>query len=875
MIGNILGNRYRILREIGSGGMAKVYLAEDINQGQLVAVKVLYAHFGEDVAYLQRFTREAKLAGLLKNPHVVRVMDYGSSRDTHYLVMEYVEGKDLREILNDRGPLPWEEALSLVDQICEALENAHEYNIVHRDIKPQNIMLTDSGQLKVLDFGIARARMLPSLTQSGFVGSPYYISPEQAMGEDVDIRSDIYSCGIVLYEILSGRVPFDSKSPWSIISKHITSEFPEIDLSTSSLPDSVQTLLKRMVAKSPDDRLQSPTAVRQAVALILAGKKISADLLPAAKDTVNKSEMANKLYRRAEKAIEADDWQKAVNLLNQALNLDPHHLPATEKLAYAGTQARLNALYNAAMRAMESNRWQEAIDELTEIIKTAPEYKDSPKLLKQAQSAVDKQSTEQALSALYEKAITAFEVGDYTRAEKLFGHIKKSAPTYRRADALWAEARRRRTRNGGFRRLTEGLPQKSGRIKLPAAGLPLKWPALTAVVVIAIVAVIFLVSRNTPPPPQTAPNTAEIYAQAQQALAAEDTETAADLLAQLKAIDPSFADPDNLQDLLQEKTRLAQTLTQARSAIDNKQWTEATELLESLRETPSFEAETVTALLCDAYLARGMERLSKISNPKDRATVQAALADFQAGQAVCPPRQDLTDQITYAGAYLSVSKEDDPAILIDTLQNIIKVEPNYAGGQAAQNLYEAYLQRGDAFQEAGNPEAALEDYAVALTLNVPDTSAAQEKQTALKQLFAATPSPAGPEATPEQPEATPTSRPSLKYAAPVLLAPAPMAEFHGKFEEIILSWKPVGVLAANEFYDVTIRYFVGDEARYWGSGLITETSWQVPVEAGFGLAGKDKFDWWVTVRLGGTAANGQPDIPLSPSSEERPFIWRP
>ncbi|RME44839.1 MAG: serine/threonine protein kinase, partial [Caldilineae bacterium] len=159
--------------------MAKVYLAEDINEGQMVAVKVLHPQFGEDVAYLQRFKREAKLASLLNNPHIVRVLDYGSSRDTHYLVMEYVEGKDLRQVIDEHGPFAWEEALKMIDQICAALENANNYNIVHRDIKPQNVMQTERGILKVLDFGIARARMLPSLTQSGFVGSPYYISPEQ------------------------------------------------------------------------------------------------------------------------------------------------------------------------------------------------------------------------------------------------------------------------------------------------------------------------------------------------------------------------------------------------------------------------------------------------------------------------------------------------------------------------------------------------------------------------------------------------------------------------------------------------------------------------------------------------------------------------
>jgi serine/threonine-protein kinase len=275
VIGKILGNRYRILREVGSGGMAWVYLAEDVNEGRLVAVKVLYPQFNEDLAYIQRFNREAKLASILSDPHIVSVLDYGATRDVHYLVMEYIEGQDLRVVIDERGSLSWREALQILDQMAVALEHAHLHGIVHRDIKPQNLMVTSDGVLKVLDFGIARARMLPSLTQSGFVGSPYYISPEQAMGEDVDIRSDIYSSGVVFYEMLSGRVPYDAASPWSIINQHIASEPPRIELRGNDIPESSETLLNGMIAKRPEDRFQTPTALRQAIDCVLEGRPLA------------------------------------------------------------------------------------------------------------------------------------------------------------------------------------------------------------------------------------------------------------------------------------------------------------------------------------------------------------------------------------------------------------------------------------------------------------------------------------------------------------------------------------------------------------------------------------------------------------------------
>ena len=267
--------------------------------------------------------------------------------------------------------------------------------------------------------------------------------------------------------------------------------------------------------------------------------------------------------------------------------------------------------------------------------------------------------------------------------------------------------------------------------------------------------------------------------------------------------------------------------------------------------------------------------------PNDVATVQAALADFENGQTICPQRDDLEKAVRFAKTFISVqSTSVPPADTIDALTSIIKTQPNYARGQAAIALYNAFLSVGETEQSAGNLEAAIEAFTAAINLNLDDVSAAQEKQSALLAALAqATPTTQPLTATPTtaaETIATPTVAPAaLKYNAPKLISPDAKAVFSGQYDDIVLEWQSVGTLADDEFYDVTIRYFVGDEPRYWGSGLIKETSWKVPVEAGYSQAGKDEFWWWVTVRKGGTATYGQPDIPLSPPSEARIFLWRP
>lgn len=458
MIGETLGNRYKLLHEAGSGGMAWVYLGEDLIDSRKVAVKVLYPQYTEDMAYVQRFVREAKLALGLDDPHIVRVLNYGADRDVHYLVMEYIEGKDLREVLNIRGRLPYQEALSIVSQVAQALRRANERGIVHRDIKPQNLMITTDGIVKVLDFGIARVRALPSLTQSGFVGSPYYISPEQAMGENVDIRSDIYSLGVVTYEMLTNLLPFDANSPWSIISQHIASAPPPAPLEEAGMPPSVVQLVLKALSKRPEDRFQSPEELMETVQLAMAGEEMP-EVRPPMSSQANKVHdlLLSSLYSRAQEAVTAGQWTQAVNLYTQILKYAPEYRDVSTRLAESGRQKRLKALYSAAEQAIAAKRWQEAVDELGEIMEMDPGYAQTAELLEQAVATLKRQQREERMATLYQQGLRHLVVEEWQEAVDCLERVYREDAGYKDV------ARRLKEAQKGARKATSLIQRLSPR----------------------------------------------------------------------------------------------------------------------------------------------------------------------------------------------------------------------------------------------------------------------------------------------------------------------------------------------------------------------------------------------------------------------------
>ncbi|CQR55344.1 Stk1 family PASTA domain-containing Ser/Thr kinase [Paenibacillus riograndensis] len=264
MIGHELGGRYQVIERIGGGGMALVYRAHDILLNRNVAIKVLRNQFVHDEEFIRRFRREAQSAASLSHPNVVSIYDVGQEDEIHYIVMEYVEGKNLNEIIKERAPLQVDEAVRIASQICDALDHAHQNQIIHRDIKPHNILIGRNGRVKVTDFGIARAVTSTTITQTGsVVGSVHYFSPEHAKGVTTGEKSDLYSLGIVLYQMLTGVLPFLGESPISVALKHLQEEFEEPRLLNPLIPQSVENVILRSMRKNPEERYQSAKEMLQ------------------------------------------------------------------------------------------------------------------------------------------------------------------------------------------------------------------------------------------------------------------------------------------------------------------------------------------------------------------------------------------------------------------------------------------------------------------------------------------------------------------------------------------------------------------------------------------------------------------------------------
>lgn len=258
MVGKILGNRYEIVGELGGGGMAIVYKGRDKYLNRLVTIKILRPEFTADKDFVNRFQREAQSVASLSHPNIVSIYDVGQEDNIYYLIMEYVHGANLKTVIKNEGPLSPERAARIAMQICEALEHAHGNNIVHRDVKPHNILITYGGWAKLTDFGIAREISATTFTYTDtIVGSVHYISPEQARGQAVGPKSDLYSLGVVLYEMLTGKVPYQGESPIAIAIKHIQEEAEPPSRLNPGLNTGLEKIILKAINKDPDLRFQS------------------------------------------------------------------------------------------------------------------------------------------------------------------------------------------------------------------------------------------------------------------------------------------------------------------------------------------------------------------------------------------------------------------------------------------------------------------------------------------------------------------------------------------------------------------------------------------------------------------------------------------
>lgn len=321
LVGKILGNRYEILQIIGTGGMATVYKARCRLLNRFVAVKVLKAEFKDDEQIVKKFNTESQAVASLSHNNIVSVFDVGNDNGLNYIVMEYIDGITLKEYISQKGRLPWEEACRFAGQIAMALESAHNQNIIHRDIKPHNILMTHDMILKVTDFGIARAVSGETLVAgSSALGSVHYISPEQARGGYTDARSDLYSLGIVLYEMLSGMLPFDGDNPVAVALMHLNNEPVDIRSVAPDVPEAVAEIVMKAISKEQNSRYQTARDMIADLkaALSMENTSDNSDMGNTRKIDLHTSDVPNSKPKKKEKSAQQKKEDKFALILGVA-----------------------------------------------------------------------------------------------------------------------------------------------------------------------------------------------------------------------------------------------------------------------------------------------------------------------------------------------------------------------------------------------------------------------------------------------------------------------------------------------------------------------------------------------------------------------------
>jgi serine/threonine-protein kinase len=325
-IGAVFDGRYKIERVVGIGGMAFVYEATDEQTGSKVALKLLKEKFSDDQRAVKRFINESKSLGLLNHPNIVKIHDISVKTKYKYIVMEYINGITLRKYMNYKRPLDWREAVEFTDQIVLALENAHDKGIVHRDIKPQNIMIMQGGKVKVTDFGIAKMPNSESLTMvDKAIGTVYYISPEQASSRKIDARSDIYSLGVMLYEMVTGQMPFTADTPIAVIMKHMNTPPTPPTRIVPSIPKGLEQIILCAMDKNPKNRYQSASQMLRHLRRLKMDENTVFNIPKPAQRTPTSETVLRKTSRHGSESSE----QKAPTAPAEPIKTPRHHNPTT------------------------------------------------------------------------------------------------------------------------------------------------------------------------------------------------------------------------------------------------------------------------------------------------------------------------------------------------------------------------------------------------------------------------------------------------------------------------------------------------------------------------------------------------------------------
>ena len=306
MKGQKINDRYQIIKSIGEGGMANVYLAYDTILDRDVAVKVLRGDLADDEKFVRRFQREALSASSLSHPNIVEVYDVGDDNGQYFIVMEYIDGKNLKDLLKKRGKLTVSEVVDIMSQIADGLSVAHDSYIIHRDIKPQNIMILENGLVKITDFGIAMAMNATQLTQTNSVmGSVHYLPPEQASGKGSTLKSDIYSMGILMYELLSGTLPYRGDNAVEIALKHLKEPLPSIREEFPDIPQSVENIILKAAAKNPKNRYSDAREMYEDLVTCLDESRQNEDKLEYKYPELDTD--GKKFTKQVEKAVDIED----------------------------------------------------------------------------------------------------------------------------------------------------------------------------------------------------------------------------------------------------------------------------------------------------------------------------------------------------------------------------------------------------------------------------------------------------------------------------------------------------------------------------------------------------------------------------------------